>query len=114
MLTDVRPVAAARYEPSSRILALLLLSATDDPAQASIVFCAFTPDFEHLQRTRELQVAVPGMTAAGPEAVPIYPGQIPFVLLPAVADAEGAGTASKVINSSILVSLKCLPEFVRL
>lgn len=96
-LQERRPVLAARYEPTSRILALLLPAAqTTGEHKHVIAFCAFTPDYKNLQTTRELPVSLPGQCSSGPEGVPVYTGELPFVLLPAVADSEGGGTADKV------------------
>lgn len=93
-----RPALAARYEPSSRILALLLGAAEGHPSrEQTILFCAFTPDFKQLQsQTREVHVQDPCHCEIGPEGAPVLCGELPFVLLPAVADSEGSGAASKV------------------
>lgn len=94
---DARPVLAARYEPSMRILALLLLSSPGDFESATVVFLAFTPDYKRLQMCQKLKVTlVSENLTVGPEGVPTFVGQLPFVLLPAVADREGAGTTDKV------------------
>lgn len=95
---DRRPVLAARYEPTSRILALLLRSVPPHRGEPEYVvaFCAFTHDYAHLQKTHELAVTLPGACTVGPEGAPLYTGELPFLLLPAVADRDGGGTASKV------------------
>ena len=88
---------AARYEPSSRILALLLPAAGPEGASKhAVAFLAFTPDFRQLQLTHELPVALQGDCSDGPEGALVYTGELPFVLLPAVADTDGAGMANKV------------------
>ena len=94
---DRRPVLAARYEPSSRILALLLPAAGPEGASKhAVAFLAFTPDFRQLQLTHELPVELQGDCSTGPEGALVYTGELPFVLLPAVADTDGAGMANKV------------------
>eukprot|EP00892_Ulva_mutabilis_P011345 jgi/Ulvmu1/8583/UM045_0026.1 len=95
-VADHRPVLAARYEPSSRILALLLPAAGAEAGNKhAVAFYAFTPDFRQLQKTHDLPVTLQGSCAKGLEGAAVYNGELPFVLLPAVADSEGAGAASK-------------------
>lgn len=104
---DRRPVLAARYEPSSRILALLLPVKDTGGSKEhihAIAFLAFTPDFKQLQVTHELPVVVQGDCTVGPSGVDIYTGELPIVLLPAVADSDGAGMSNKVCCSDFLMA----------
>lgn len=102
-----RPALAARYEPSTRVLALLAAKSAVPSAEASssqqtrtftIVFCVFSPDFRTLSVVAEEDVLGCSLNAAGEVELVDDP---PFVLLPA---RKGSGVVNKVISylSSVL------------
>lgn len=98
MHQDNRRVLTARFEPSSRILALLLCSseaATKESLAAVVAFGAFSPDFKSLQMIQEVAVRLQGEFVTEIEGTMRYKGEAPFVLLPAVADKTGCGRANK-------------------
>ena len=107
-----RPVLAARYEPSTRILAMLAPASSShacsssEPARYSIVFCALSPDYAKMQESAEvpvddsiaLDVSNQTWTSQGMVNDP------PFVLLPAAKKSDGSGGANKVRPSTLLHS----------
>ena len=88
--------AAAAYEPSSRVLALLF--ATPGAPFVKIGFLVFDAELQRLSKAAEQTLDVPADSFVDQELALKETASMPFVLLPqqSAVTADGAGASNKV------------------